>query len=269
MRFNLTQPSSHHRILDRLFSGLPILLLVFSALEVAEAAPPPAPTEGRLGTGVLSLIAQSGTVAKIILLILLFSSVASWTLAFSKWFSLRRALRENRGFLDIFWAGKSIDDIFSQSDRFTASPVALVFKAGVKELRKVVPQELNLENVYRALSRSAQAEVTHLEKNISWLATIASAAPFVGLFGTVWGIMNSFQGIGASGSVNLAVVAPGISEALITTAMGIGAAIPAVIAYNHFAGQIKKVAVDIECFSQDFLNIVQRNLPKHSDRERG
>lgn len=241
----------------------PLLLLLTSLPAIAGA---PGGGESKIGGGLYSLIIQSGTVAKIILLLLLLASIASWSLVLSKWFLLRRALNENRKFLDTFWAGKSIDEIFTQSDRFPSSPVALVFKSGVKELRKVSPQELCLENITRSLSRSSQAEITHLEKNVSWLATIASAAPFVGLFGTVWGIMNSFQGIGASGSANLAVVAPGISEALITTAMGIGAAIPAVIAYNHFAGQIRKVAVDIECFSQDFLNIVQRNLPKRGDR---
>ncbi|MGZ3688950.1 MAG: MotA/TolQ/ExbB proton channel family protein, partial [Bdellovibrionota bacterium] len=102
--------------------------------------------------------------------------------------------------------------------------------------------------------------IASLERNVGWLATTASAAPFVGLFGTVWGIMNSFQNIGATGAASLAVVAPGISEALITTATGIGAAIPAVVAYNFFAGQIKRIAVDMDTFSHDFINIVQRSV---------
>ena len=142
------------------------------------------------------------------------------------------------------------------------SPVAAVFKSGVKELKKVAPGEGadGIDNVHRALVRASNSEIAGFERHVGWLATTASAAPFVGLFGTVWGIMNSFQNIGATGAANLAVVAPGISEALITTATGIGAAIPAVIAYNHFAGQIKRLSVDMECFTQDFLNIIQRSI---------
>ena len=144
--------------------------------------------------------------------------------------------------------------------------MATVFKSGVKELKKVNSGEGEtdnsgkVDNIYRALLRSSTSEVAALESHLGWLATTASAAPFVGLFGTVWGIMNSFQSIGASGAANLATVGPGISEALITTATGIAAAIPAVVAYNHFAGQIKRLAVDMECFSQDFINIIQRSM---------
>jgi biopolymer transport protein TolQ len=115
-----------------------------------------------------------------------------------------------------------------------------------------------MESVQRTLSRTSNEQISNLEKNLNWLATTASAAPFVGLFGTVLGIMNAFHSIAATGAANLAIVAPGISEALITTATGIGAAIPAVIAYNYFIGEIKKVAVDIEYFSQDFISIIQR-----------
>ena len=154
----------------------------------------------------------------------------------------------------------------TRATSFQARPVATVFKSGLKELRKVAPTEAalhnlgNVDNVHRALIRSSSSEVALLEKHVGWLATTASAAPFVGLFGTVWGIMNAFQSIGAYGAANLAVVAPGISEALITTATGIGAAIPAVVAYNHFAGQIRRLAVEMDGFSQDFINIVQRNV---------
>ena len=136
----------------------------------------------------------------------------------------------------------------------------------MKELKRLSNTELEairhegVENVHRALLRASNTEIAALERQVGWLATTASAAPFIGLFGTVWGIMNSFQNIGATGAANLAVVAPGISEALITTATGIGAAIPAVIAYNHFAGQIKRLATDMDCFAHDFLNIVQRSV---------
>lgn len=216
--------------------------------------------------GILALINQSGPVAKLVLLALVVASFLCWAIIFTKWRTLSRSLRENARFLDVFWNGKTIDDIMSQTDRFANSPVAAVFKSGVKELKKLSSEEMSAvgaektENIQRALVRAMNAEIAVMERHVGWLATTASAAPFVGLFGTVWGIMNSFQSIGASGAANLAVVAPGISEALITTATGIGAAIPAVIAYNYFVGIIKRVTVDIECFSQDFMNIVHRSV---------
>ena len=220
-----------------------------------------------LQTGVFDLIATAGPVAKFVLLLLLIASIFCWTVIFTKWRTLKRAPTENAGFLGVFWHGKSIDEIFGKIDKFPGSPVASVFRSGVRELRRQTSSEgetaigvESVDNVHRALARAEHAEIASLERHVSWLATIASASPFVGLFGTVWGIMSSFQNIGATGSANLAVVAPGISEALITTATGIAAAVPAVIAYNHFVGQIRRVSVDMECFAQDFLNIVQRSV---------
>jgi biopolymer transport protein TolQ len=218
-------------------------------------------------TGILGLIAESSFMAKFVLLILFGASVYCWAIIITKWKTLSRATEQNVEFLNLFWHGKSLDDILISSDKFPSSPVANIFKSGVKELKKIAPNEESLsatpgavDNIHRALARSSSAEVALLERHVGWLATTASAAPFVGLFGTVWGIMNAFQSIGASGAANLAVVAPGISEALITTASGIGAAIPAVVAYNHFAGQIRRIAVEMEGFSQDFINIIQRNV---------
>jgi biopolymer transport protein TolQ len=216
-------------------------------------------------TGVFSLIWESGLVVKLVLLLLSMASVFCWAIIFTKWRSLKKATEENQSFLDLFWHSKSIDDILARSDEFLRSPIAAIFKSGVKELRKVSGaktsslDEAGVQNISRALMRASTAEIAGLEKHVGWLASTASAAPFVGLFGTVWGIMNSFQNIGATGAANLAIVAPGISEALIATATGLAAAIPAVIAYNHFAGQIKRLAVDMDCFNQDFLNIVQRS----------
>lgn len=215
---------------------------------------------------IFTLINDSGPVAKLVLLSLLGASLLCWSIIFMKWRTLKRAVQENAEFLNLFWHAKTIDDIFSKCDKFSSSPVASVFKSGVKELKKFGGDELQsghldgVDNIQRALIRASNNEIAGLEKHVNWLATTASAAPFVGLFGTVWGIMNSFQSIGATGAASLAVVAPGISEALITTAAGIGAAIPAVIAYNHFVGQIKRVSVDMESFSQDFMNIIQRNV---------
>jgi biopolymer transport protein TolQ len=223
-------------------------------------------------TGVLALISQAGLVAKIVLVMLLGASVICWAIIFAKWKTLKVIHSQNKKFVDVFWNGKNIEEIVGKIDDYPSSPVAAVFKSGVKELRKLSSGDVatlagadKADNIYRALIRASSSEISSLEKYVGWLATTASAAPFVGLFGTVWGIMNAFQNIGATGAANLAVVAPGISEALITTATGIAAAIPAVIAYNYFVGQIKKVSVDMECFSQDFMNIVQRsfiNTPK-------
>lgn len=213
--------------------------------------------------GLIDLFLQAGTVGKLVLLLLALASVYSWAIIFMKWRSIRRADAENEMFLNAFWHSKNIEEIFTKSAKFERSPVASVFKSGFKELKKLSGMEtkdLAMENINRAMLRASNNEISMLERNVSWLATIASAAPFVGLFGTVLGIMNSFREIGASGAANLAVVAPGISEALIATAAGIGAAIPAVVAYNHFAGLIKRQAVDMDSFSHDFINIVRRSV---------
>jgi len=161
-----------------------------------------------------------------------------------------------------------MEEVLIKSERFDHSNMARLFRNGVRELKKLTDQSkvdtFAIENVNRALSKSTNNEVAEMEKNVSWLATTASATPFIGLFGTVWGIMNSFQNIGSKGAANLAIVAPGISEALITTAMGIAAAVPAVIAYNHILVKIKRITIDMDGFSQDFLNIIQRRLKTNS-----
>jgi biopolymer transport protein TolQ len=217
-------------------------------------------------TGTLDLIMAAGPVVKLVLLLLLSASVFSWAIIFSKWRLLKSAMSENTTFLKVFWNAKNIDEIYEKTEKYDRSPIAAVFKSGFKELKKLSTADAKaidsqgVDNINRALLRASTSEIAFLERYTNWLATTASGAPFVGLFGTVWGIMNSFHNIGASGAANLAVVAPGISEALIATAVGLAAAIPAVIAYNFFAGQIKRVAVDMDCFAQDFLNIIQRSL---------
>ncbi len=215
-------------------------------------------------TGVFDMIAAAGPMGKFVLLLLLATSVASWTIIVAKWKTMKAAIQENEVFLNAFWKSKNLEESFIRSEKYGQSPVARVFRSGVQELKRYTAAEAphesqqRIEVLSRALARQSNTEVAQLEKNLGWLATTASAAPFVGLFGTVWGIMDSFHKIGVTGSANLAVVAPGISEALIATAFGIGVAIPAVVAYNHFNGVIKRQATDMDCFSQDFLNIVQR-----------
>jgi biopolymer transport protein TolQ len=225
----------------------------------------------------LSLITETGWVAKSVMLLLLGASIACWSIIFNKWKCLGRAQTQNARFIQLFWNSKSMDEILIKSEKIEPSPVSLIFQAGLKELRRFAPQEVpfplasadKMDNLQRSLQRSSLEQMADLEKHLNWLATTASAAPFIGLFGTVWGIMNSFHSIAATGNANLAIVAPGITEALITTAIGIGVAIPAVVAYNYFVGEMRKIALQIESFTGDFMNIVQRSsLQSRRNQER-
>lgn len=217
-------------------------------------------------TGILDLIGQAGFIVKLVLLILAVASIFCWAVILTKYRAIKVALRQNFLFNQLFWKSKSLDEVSEKAEDYSYSPIASVFKAGFKELQKLGgisrsdATNLEVDNIHRSLMRASNTQMAALERYVTLLATTASAAPFVGLFGTVWGIMNSFQNIGATGAANLAVVAPGISEALIATAVGLAAAIPAAVAYNHFASQIRRIALDMEGFSQDFLNIVQRGL---------
>lgn len=214
--------------------------------------------------GVWDLVLQASLLVKLVLLFLVTASILCWTIVITKWAQLRKNQTENLKFFEIFWQSKNLDEVLEKSNKLEKSPAAAVFRSGFKELKKVSSSSsgsnYEIQNIERALERALNLEVSVLDKNVTWLASTASAAPFVGLFGTVWGIMNSFQGIGSTGSANLAVVAPGIAEALIATAFGLAAAIPAAIFYNHFVNQIRRMGIDLNSFSQDFLNIVQRNL---------
>ncbi len=214
---------------------------------------------------VLGLIAHASAVVQFVLAVLLFGSVLCWAIIFWKSRALKRAREGNRRFMETFGQGLSLEEMYGRLSMLPPSPIATVFRAAAKEVQKLpwpthgpLSSEL-LDNVSRAVARAAAQEVAELEKQVGWLATVANASPFIGLFGTVWGIMGSFQGIGAHGSASLAIVAPGISEALIATAAGLAAAIPAVIAYNHFVAQIRRLAIDLEGFSQDLLNALQRH----------
>jgi biopolymer transport protein TolQ len=213
-----------------------------------------------------TLIMDAGPLVKLILLMLLAASVLTWAILYQKSKIIKAARSDDEKFIDYFWSSKSLDEISNNIDAFEHSTVAKVFAAAYRELRKMpVPEITNLE---RSLNRAQMVQLDQLEKHVDWLATTASAAPFIGLFGTVWGIMNSFQGIGATGSANLAVVAPGISEALIATAVGLAAAIPASIGYNSLLSKIKRCSLDMETFSQEFLNMVQRNLSNSAKVQR-
>jgi biopolymer transport protein TolQ len=222
---------------------------------------------------ILKLATHSGPVVTAVLLLLIFFSVASWAIIGYKWYQIRKAQKNSMGFLETFWESKRLDSIYEATKGATNSPLASVFKAGYVELSKVKKAQADgaeagttdialsgLENVSRAMRRAHLTELTQLEALVPFLATTGSTAPFVGLFGTVWGIMVSFQDIGRMGSASLATVAPGISEALIATAAGLAAAIPAVIAYNYFVSKIKVLDSEMENFSSDFLNIIKRHF---------
>lgn len=214
----------------------------------------------------------TGPVVLAVFAILIFFSVVSWAIIFYKLFQIHKANSESIRFMDFFWKTKSFDTIAAQADRFSSSPLVMLFNEGYSELKQVmdtagrqeqagVSTDLgDIENVSRALRRATNQEINRLEKYTTFLATTGSASPFIGLFGTVWGIMVAFEGIGRTGSASLAVVAPGISEALRATAIGLIAAIPAVMAYNHFQHKIRVLVKEMDSFSTEFLNIVQRNI---------
>lgn len=212
----------------------------------------------------MSLIMNAGLVVKAVMLGLFFMSVGSWAVILLKRQLLKQATKQNEAFLQGFWGGWNISESFSRAADYPLSPVAKSFQAAIRELRKLGEEKKGPDNglrgdvVVRALKKANTMEMANLENSVSWLATVASAAPFIGLFGTVWGIMSSFQSIGLSGNASLAVVAPGISEALIATAIGLFAAIPAAIAYNFLNGKIRSQALTLDSFNQDLLNLLQR-----------
>jgi biopolymer transport protein TolQ len=223
---------------------------------------------------VWDLIWNSGFIVKLVLLLLLSFSVLSWAVMLLKNAQVAKVTNSNAKFLDVFWKASSLDGIFKDLDIFKDSSLANVFKAGYTELQRIAEAKqrrkaeenaitlTGLDNVSRALRKQVDTEIAQLEGKTSFLATVGSTSPFIGLFGTVWGIMTAFQNIGNTGAASLAVVAPGISEALITTAVGLAAAIPAVMGYNYFVGKFRKQDLELSNFSSDFLNIIKRNFFK-------
>jgi biopolymer transport protein TolQ len=220
---------------------------------------------------ILSLVLNASGVVMGVLILLVFFSLVSWYIIGYKFFYLFKAQSESEHFLENFWQSKRLEDIYQVAEGLKRSPISQLFKAGYVELSKIKSTEAtsdraawlgDMQSIERALDRAETSELTHLESMVPFLATTGSAAPFVGLFGTVWGIMNSFRSIGEKGAANLATVAPGIAEALIATAIGLMAAIPAVIAFNFFVRKIKVLHSEMETFSNDFLNIIKRHFFK-------
>jgi len=212
-----------------------------------------------LSGGILALVWNAGPIAKIVLLVLMTFSIVSWALIVEKAWQFRRVRRQTFEFLRVFREARRPSIVHSAARKLRQSPLAQLYFAAYQEVSGI-PEVL--DKVLDALRRAAALEVARLEHYLPFLATTASATPFIGLFGTVWGVMAAFHGIGAQGSASLAVVAPGISEALIATAAGLGAAIPAVIGYNYFVNRVKHWAVEMEGFTMDLLNLLSRPAAK-------
>lgn len=227
--------------------------------------------ESHFHGSLLGMILDAGLMVQFVLLILLIFSIISWTIIFIKFRTYRRIRQENEAFDSDYQRSTKLSDLLPASKKYPFSTTAKVFRVGYTEMTKANrlsrdaarTEEISLsslDNVERALNRASSTEMTKLESALGFLATTGSASPFIGLFGTVWGIMETFKSIGARGSATLAVVAPGISEALIATAAGLAAAIPAVIFYNYFLNKSRTMVQEMDNFSDEFLNIVERYL---------
>ena len=198
-----------------------------------------------------------------IIVILILFSLFSWTIAFSKSSVFSRARRQNRNFLRVFRKANNLQAVAMASEQFNSAPLVAVFDFGYGEIERQIKQRGALVNkpaIERSLQLGISEEVTKLEMNMNWLATVATVSPFIGLFGTVWGIIDAFQGLGTAGSASLRAVAPGISEALVTTAIGLAAAIPAAIFYNLFGTRIKEMGTRMEDFAIEFQNLAERDF---------
>lgn len=214
------------------------------------------------------LLANSGLVARIVLGILLVFSVLSWAIIFHKYWSFKAARRHSQEFLKVFRQSKKLSEIRSSCQKLPASPLPSVFLAGYREIENQAvvsdnpgkPRVRSLDAVQRAMQIASSSELTRMEQWLTWLATTGATMPFVGLFGTVWGIIDAFHGLGTAGTASLRSVAPGISEALITTAAGLFAAIPAVIAYNQFVQRVKEFGALMDDFALEFLNMTERHF---------
>ncbi len=227
---------------------------------------------------ITAILLSASPIVQVALLLLIGFSVGSLAVILYKFRQLGAARRQSQSFLEIFWEAKNLAAINTASLELKQSPVAHVFRAGYQELQRLTrakktgtlsgmeavsseSTELGgIDNVERAMRRATNQEITRLEKALTFLATTASTAPFVGLFGTVWGVMNAFRGLTAAQTSSIQAVAPGIAEALIATAVGLAAAIPAVVAFNHFAREIRVLTADMENFSAEFLNIADRHF---------
>ena len=216
---------------------------------------------------IIHLVLNASAVVQAVMVLLMLMSLFSWAAIFSKLFSIRRMKIQNEKFEREFWAGSSLNDLFTNATRNaqTCGPMERIFASGMREFQKLRERRIMdgvalMDGPRRAMRASFQREMDVAETNLSFLATVGSISPYIGLFGTVWGIMHAFNGLAALTQVTLATVAPGIAEALVATAIGLFAAIPAVVAYNRFARDIDRMANQQETFIEEFSNILHRNI---------
>jgi biopolymer transport protein TolQ len=224
-----------------------------------------------VGGEIVDLVLQTGAVAKTALLILVAFSVLSWAVILSKWFLLKRARYQSGRFVRTFRKAQRMQDVASVADQFRPSPLVGVFEGAVEEFKRQMGMTgsiRNLTSIQRAMQIASSEEITRLERNVPWLAITGAVTPFIGLFGTVWGIIDAFHGLGTAGAATLRAVAPGVSEALITTAAGLAAAIPAVIAYNLINASIREFAARNDDFALEMLNVVERQVPQTAEAPR-
>ncbi|MCX2861788.1 MULTISPECIES: protein TolQ [Roseateles] len=214
---------------------------------------------------IVALIMHASLPVQLVIVGLLAMSLASWSVIFNKFFALSRIKAGNEGFESEFWSGKNLNELYnSVNGRQGGAPLERIFAAGMREFlklreRRVAEPTALLDGARRAMRASYQRELDAMESHLSFLASVGSVSPYIGLFGTIWGIMHAFVGLSNLQQVTLATVAPGIAEALVATAIGLFAAIPAVLAYNRFARQIDRSAITLETFIEEFSNILQRN----------
>jgi len=216
---------------------------------------------------ILSLVVNASLVVKAVMALLMLVSMASWAAIFRKYFALNKVKAYNEIFEREFWSGTSLNDLFADASKNAGrgGPMERIFASGMREFQKLRERRITdtgtlMDGARRAMRASFQREMDVIETNLSFLASVGSVSPYVGLFGTVWGIMHAFVGLAALTQVTLATVAPGIAEALVATAIGLFAAIPAVVAYNRFARDIDRIATHQETFIEEFSNILQRNV---------
>lgn len=215
---------------------------------------------------IVQLVLNASWVVQAVMLLLLAVSIASWAAIFSKIGALKRTRRLNDAFERNFWSGSNLTELYAGASQNAklAGPTERIFASGMREFLKLRERHVSdatlLDGARRAMRASYQREVDSIESGMSFLASVGSISPYVGLFGTVWGIMHSFRGLSNVGQATLSAVAPGIAEALVATAIGLFAAIPAVIAYNRFSHQIDRLAIRFESFMEEFSNILQRQM---------
>src|SRR5438094_7090352 len=218
-----------------------------------------------VGGEIVDLVGETGPVAKIVLLILLVFSLISWAIILAKWSLLRRARVQSGRFVRAFRKAQRMQDVAAVAEQFRPSPLVGIFEGGFEEYKRQVGNPTGVVRnpmaIQRAMQIAASEELTRFERSMPWLAITGAVTPFVGLFGTVWGIIDAFHGLGTAGAATLRAVAPGISEALITTAAGLAAAIPAVIAYNLIGGSIRDFASRTDDFALEVMNAVERQQP--------